>query len=132
VSQQFRYRPNVAAIVQRHDGKILIGERSDVPGAWQFPQGGVKKSETVEQALARELKEEISLEPGTTMSGVVRDALLFVSGQLNEEMGGPGFRPFTVQIMNSHFYTLTDPLTRVTSYVNDPVFGPVVVVGAGD
>ena len=42
----------------------------------------------------------------------VRDALLFVSGQLNEEMGGPGFRPFTVQIMNSHFYTLTDPLSR--------------------
>jgi hypothetical protein len=42
----------------------------------------------------------------------VRDALLFVSGRLNEDMGGPGFRPFTVKIFNSHFYTLTDPLTR--------------------
>jgi hypothetical protein len=42
----------------------------------------------------------------------VRDALLFVSGQLNDDMGGPSFRPFTVRIFNSHFYTLTDPLTR--------------------
>jgi hypothetical protein len=42
----------------------------------------------------------------------VRDALLFVSGQLNDDMGGPGFRPFTIRIFNSHFYTLTDPLTR--------------------
>jgi putative (di)nucleoside polyphosphate hydrolase len=60
---EYRYRPNVAAIIQKTDGKILIGERSDVPGAWQFPQGGVKKSETVEQALARELEEELFLKP---------------------------------------------------------------------
>ena len=58
-----RYRPNVGAIIKRADGKILIGERSDVPGAWQFPQGGVKKSETALEALTRELQEEVSLEP---------------------------------------------------------------------
>jgi hypothetical protein len=40
----------------------------------------------------------------------VRDAMLFVSGQLNEERGGPSFRPFTVQVFNSNFYTLTDPI----------------------
>jgi putative (di)nucleoside polyphosphate hydrolase len=56
-----RYRPNVAAILRRPDGKILIGERSDVPGCWQFPQGGQKPKETPEQALARELLEEIGL-----------------------------------------------------------------------
>ncbi len=59
----FRYRPNVGAIIKRSDGKILIGERSDVAGAWQFPQGGVKKSETALEALSRELREEVSLEP---------------------------------------------------------------------
>ncbi len=41
----------------------------------------------------------------------VRDAMLAVSGQLNFEAGGPGFRPFTVFVHNSHFYTLTDPPT---------------------
>lgn len=58
-----RYRPNVAAIIRRSDGKILVGERSDVPGGWQFPQGGRKKQETPEQALTRELREEVGLGP---------------------------------------------------------------------
>ncbi|MBV8377284.1 MAG: NUDIX domain-containing protein [Verrucomicrobia bacterium] len=58
-----RYRRNVGAIIQRGDGKILIGERSNVAGAWQFPQGGVKDSETAREALARELREEVSLDP---------------------------------------------------------------------
>jgi len=58
-----RYRSNVGAILKRADGKILIGERSNVAGAWQFPQGGVKKSETFREALSRELKEELSLFP---------------------------------------------------------------------
>jgi putative (di)nucleoside polyphosphate hydrolase len=44
-----RYRPNVAAIIKRPDGKIFIGERCDVPGALE--------------ALSRELQEEVSLEP---------------------------------------------------------------------
>ncbi len=58
-----RYRSNVGAILKRPDGKILIGERYNVEGAWQFPQGGVKKSETASEALSRELKEELSLVP---------------------------------------------------------------------
>ncbi|HKB35188.1 MAG TPA: DUF1549 domain-containing protein, partial [Gemmataceae bacterium] len=39
----------------------------------------------------------------------VRDAMLSASGELNRTIGGPSFRPFTVTIFNSHFYTLTDP-----------------------
>jgi putative (di)nucleoside polyphosphate hydrolase len=56
-----RYRFNVAAILKRADGKVLVGERSNVAGAWQFPQGGVKKYETGLKALSRELLEELSL-----------------------------------------------------------------------
>jgi putative (di)nucleoside polyphosphate hydrolase len=59
-----RYRPNVAAIVQDSAGRILICERSDIPGAWQFPQGGVEPGETHREALEREMREELSLEPG--------------------------------------------------------------------
>ncbi len=60
---EIRYRLNVAAILQNRDGKILVCERIDTHGAWQFPQGGVDEGETLEQALARELTEEISLRP---------------------------------------------------------------------
>lgn len=34
-----------------------------MPGAWQFPQGGVDKGETLEEALARELVEEVCVRP---------------------------------------------------------------------
>lgn len=55
------YRPAVAAILQDRSGRILICERSDTPGAWQFPQGGIDPGETPVEALAREVFEEIAL-----------------------------------------------------------------------
>jgi len=59
-----RYRANVAAILQRADGKILIARRSDYPESWQFPQGGVGKGESAEEALSREVAEEVALPAG--------------------------------------------------------------------
>lgn len=58
-----RFRRNVAAVLQRADGKILVGERVDIPGAWQFPQGGAQQGEDELCALRRELEEEIGLIP---------------------------------------------------------------------
>ena len=58
-----RYRPNVAALVVNPDGCLLICERMNLPGAWQFPQGGVDGGETPEQALFREVREEVGLKP---------------------------------------------------------------------
>ncbi len=58
-----RYRPNVALILRRDDGRVLVGERSDVGGSWQFPQGGIDRGESPEEALAREMREELSLAP---------------------------------------------------------------------
>jgi len=58
------YRPNVAAIL-RHpaSGDILIAERADFPGCWQFPQGGVDGGEDLIGALRREVAEEIGVGP---------------------------------------------------------------------
>ena len=36
--------------------------------------------------------------------------MLSVSGQLNLQEGGSGFRPFKVTVSGSHFYELTDPI----------------------
>lgn len=57
------YRPNVAALMVNSAGCLLICERATVPGAWQFPQGGVDAGESTEQALFREVREEIGLLP---------------------------------------------------------------------
>ena len=58
-----RFRPNVAGILQDARGCILICERLNVPGSWQFPQGGVDKGESREEAFVREMAEELSLDP---------------------------------------------------------------------
>ena len=45
------------------EGRILICERMETPGAWQFPQGGVDAGESAEGAFSREVSEEIGLSP---------------------------------------------------------------------
>jgi putative (di)nucleoside polyphosphate hydrolase len=62
-----KYHPNVAAILRNPAGEILICERVDPPGAWQFPQGGIDAGETSEEALRREVWEEISIQDGYTI-----------------------------------------------------------------
>jgi putative (di)nucleoside polyphosphate hydrolase len=58
-----KYQPNVAAILLNPAGQIWIGERYSIPGAWQFPQGGVDAGESHEEAIKRELWEEIGVLP---------------------------------------------------------------------
>ena len=55
------YRPNVAAVIHNDAGQLLWCERIDHPGTWQFPQGGVDDGETAEDALWREVSEELGL-----------------------------------------------------------------------
>jgi putative (di)nucleoside polyphosphate hydrolase len=55
------YRPNVGIILCNPANKVLWARRSGRDG-WQFPQGGVKSRETLEQALYRELYEEVGLD----------------------------------------------------------------------
>lgn len=58
-----RYRPNVAALVIDSKQRLLVCERAEQPGAWQFPQGGVDPGESMRDALHREIEEEIGLSP---------------------------------------------------------------------
>jgi len=56
------YRANVGIMLCNDQGELLWARRFGRDG-WQFPQGGIQKDETPQQALFRELKEEIGLEP---------------------------------------------------------------------
>ncbi len=53
------FRQNVAAIIINKNKKILMCEHAWIDDAWQFPQGGVDDGESEEEAILRELYEEI-------------------------------------------------------------------------
>ncbi len=57
------YRLNVGIILANRRKHVLWARRSGM-NAWQFPQGGIRPNETPEEAMYRELREEVGLEPG--------------------------------------------------------------------
>jgi len=56
------FRANVGIVICNTDSLVLLGGRVGQAG-WQFPQGGVQVGESVEEAMYRELEEEVGLRP---------------------------------------------------------------------
>jgi len=54
------YRPNVGIILTNTKNQVFWGKRVR-QDSWQFPQGGIQQGETPEQAMYRELQEEVGL-----------------------------------------------------------------------
>lgn len=54
------FRANVGIIISNAEGRLLWARRIG-QDAWQFPQGGIKRNESPQQALYRELWEEVGL-----------------------------------------------------------------------
>ncbi len=72
MSKKKLYRPNVAMIVVSHNypqkKEIFIAQRNDLQNVWQFPQGGIDEGEEVQEALFRELEEEIGTKDATIIA----------------------------------------------------------------
>jgi putative (di)nucleoside polyphosphate hydrolase len=72
------FRPNVGIILTNSRGELLWARRVGGQDAWQFPQGGIKRNESAEQALYRELEEEVGLRPADVeILGVTRGWLRY-------------------------------------------------------
>ena len=55
----------VAAVIKDDSGKILITQRNlkrSQGGLWEFPGGKIEPNETKEQAIVREIKEELTID----------------------------------------------------------------------
>jgi putative (di)nucleoside polyphosphate hydrolase len=71
------FRANVGIILANADGKLLLAGRIGNKG-WQFPQGGMLEGETEEEAMYRELHEEVGLNAADVeVLGATRDWLRY-------------------------------------------------------
>ena len=56
------FRANVGIVICNRNGQVLWARRYG-QHSWQFPQGGIDEGESAEQAMFRELHEEVGLNP---------------------------------------------------------------------
>ena len=72
------YRACAGGLIFDRRGRLLVFERSDRPGQWQFPQGGLDEGEDDRAAAAREVWEETGLRaPTVTFVSTLRERLRY-------------------------------------------------------
>ncbi len=89
---------NVAAGVIFCGTKVLLCQRSSCeahPGKWEFPGGKVEEGETPQQALKRELKEELHID--VTVGAFIAESC-FSYGQKHIRLLAYGVREFKGEI----------------------------------
>lgn len=60
-----RWRLNVAAVILDDTGNVLLARRKEDSRYLHFPQGGVRDGETYEEAVKREVQEEVGILPSS-------------------------------------------------------------------
>ncbi len=64
------------AVLQREDGRVLLAQRpagKPWQGYWEFPGGKIESGEDASSALARELHEELGVDPGRVYPWVTQE-----------------------------------------------------------
>lgn len=115
------YRANVGIILADGAGSVFWARRVG-QDAWQFPQGGIRRHESPEQAMYRELHEEIGLQAeAVTIVGSTRGWLRY---RLPERMLRHGSAPLCIGQKQKWFllhYTGSDDAVQLDRH-NKPEF----------
>jgi len=79
---QKKYRKCVGMMILNAKNQILVGRRLDHPsGYWQMPQGGIDENENPEEAVWREMMEEI----GTNNASLITSSKEWISYDIPAE-----------------------------------------------
>lgn len=147
MSKKSDYRPNVAMIIVSNNypekKEIFIAQRNDLRDIWQFPQGGIDKGEEVEEALFRELEEEI----GTNKAKIIAEYPEWISYDFPEKIAkkmkpykGQTQRYFLLKLKKSaeinldtkhpefmeHKFVSVDDLLNHTAHFKKPIYETVI------
>ena len=147
MSKKPEYRPNVAMIIVSNNypkkKEIFIAQRNDLLDIWQFPQGGIDKGEEVEEALFRELEEEI----GTDKAKIIAEYPEWISYDFPEKIAkkmkpykGQTQRYFLMKLKKSavinldtehpefidHKFVSVDDLLNHTAHFKKPIYETVI------
>lgn len=94
MNEALPYRRNVGAALFSKTGLVLVARRAKFPitegvaGGWQMPQGGIDADEDPQQAVLRELAEEI----GTANAAIIGVHPDWLSYDLPSELAGVAFK----------------------------------------
>lgn len=76
------YRRCVGMMILNYKNEILVGKRLDHPsGHWQMPQGGIDDNENPEEAVWREMQEEI----GTNNASMIHQSDQWIKYKIPED-----------------------------------------------
>ncbi|VFT67767.1 (di)nucleoside polyphosphate hydrolase [Escherichia coli] len=94
------YRPNVGIVICNRQGQVMWARRFG-QHSWQFPQGGINPGESAEQAMYRELFEEVGLSRKDVR--ILASTRNWVALQITETFGALGheaglYRPKTKMV----------------------------------
>ena len=84
------FRENVAAIIINDKKQVLMCEHAWIDDAWQFPQGGVQNNESDEEALIRELYEELGTKSFKILGKMDKTIKYLFPYYLKEKYGAEG------------------------------------------
>ncbi|MCF7830547.1 NUDIX domain-containing protein [Candidatus Gracilibacteria bacterium] len=92
----------VSAIIVEKDEKVLIVKKPRENHAWQFPQGGREKDESVLEAAQREIKEECGAGLEIEFNSVPKGEYLYLF-PTNFKRHKPGIRGARVVFLTAQF-----------------------------
>ncbi|MDC0588383.1 RNA pyrophosphohydrolase [Porticoccaceae bacterium] len=95
------YRSNVAIVIGDGNGRLFWAKRVGQQ-AWQFPQGGIDHGESVEDALYRELYEEVGLKSDDVK--IIQRSKRWLRYNIPEQMQRKHSKPLCIGQKQRWFY----------------------------
>ena len=124
------YRPNVAMIIVSNNypdkKEIFLAQRNDLSDIWQFPQGGIDEGEEVNEALFRELEEEI----GTDEVEVIAEYPKWISYDFPSKIAQK-MKPYIGQ-KQKYFLLKLNKNAKINIETEHPEFSDYKFVGVND